>query len=81
MGGIDGFGAFLIAATVLMALPRMFRHKGNIYKALAHVYVGWIFGYAYASGLTLAWYLAWVLTGVEVVAFVIGLARKRRDSP
>jgi hypothetical protein len=88
MSRLDTIAVALVALTILMALPRVFRHKGNFYKALAHVYVGWLFGVAagaamldldYRSLTSLCWNMAWALTGVEVVAFLIGLIRKRRE--
>jgi hypothetical protein len=64
----------LITITAAFAAVRLAGHKGAVYKAFAHCYVGWLFGVAMAApdpdGSHFFGLLAWGLAGVEVLAFL-----------
>jgi hypothetical protein len=76
----------ILVITVLFGVMRAFGSKGNVYKALAHCWVGFLFGAWYMSGDTLMgvsdfsslfrqadffMFLALGLTAIEVAAFFV----------
>lgn len=65
--------AFWIVVLISVALgfPRLLGHKGNIYKALAHVWVGGLGGAALAGGPAVCTWLFWALCILEVSCFLI----------
>lgn len=72
---------YLIAITVIIGTLRFILpvsggiNKSDIYKDVAHLFVGGLFGAAFATSLPIYWQLGLGLMALEVVAFLI---RKRK---
>ena len=62
----------LLGTSIVIGLLRVFGFKSEFYQAIAHVFVGGLFGAAIATGNRQLWCLGIGLTVVEVVVFLAG---------
>jgi hypothetical protein len=58
------------AASALLAGLRVGGHKSKSFQAVAHLFVGALFGYAYGAGVWSPAYFGLALSAVELATFV-----------
>lgn len=63
-------GLSAVFGVARLTLPAHGLQKRDVFKDLAHLWVGGLFGAAIASGQSLLWWAAGGLTVLEVVAFI-----------
>ncbi len=61
----------LIIITIVLGVLRIAGNKTNLFKSLAHVFVGGLLGAWFAGGETYIGYLGWGLTILEVICFAL----------
>jgi len=63
--------AVSLIVTLMFSVIRLAGHKGNVFKAIAHCWVGFLFGVSFGSHDRAYWVQAWFISGVELFAFII----------
>lgn len=64
--------AVLLGTSFAIGLLRVFGFKSESYQAIAHIFVGGLFGAALATGYRDYWVMAVSLTVVEIIVFLAG---------